>query len=216
MPTKDLPLVIVVDDDKEIRNSVTALLSSVDIEAIAYESPAALLSAELPDRPGCLILDVRMPGGSGLDLQRRLAGERGVAKPVIFMTGHGDIPMSVQAMKAGAIDFLIKPVREQCLLDAVTMGIERDRSQRGAAQLCDEYLQRFARLTAREREVIRHVAMGLLNKQTAHLLGISEVTVKLHRGNVMNKMGLNSVGELVRVWEIIVPHLDAGEDQDAA
>lgn len=215
MPTEDLPLVIVVDDDKEIRNSVTALLASVDIDAIAYDSPAALMAADIPDRPGCLVLDVRMPGGSGLDLQRRIASERGVAKPIIFMTGHGDIPMSVQAMKAGAIDFLIKPVREQCLLDAVTVGIERDRNQRRAAKLCDEYLMRFGRLTAREREVIRHVALGLLNKQVAHLLGISEVTVKLHRGNVMNKMGLNSVGELVRVWELIAPYVDAAEEQDA-
>lgn len=207
MNSADAPLVLIVDDDQQIRFALAELLASVGIEAMTFESPREMQTADVPDRPGCLILDVRMPGGSGLELQRQMVGSRRGNKPIIFLTGHGDVPMSVQAMKAGAIDFLMKPVRDQTLLDAVAAGIERDRSERKDAQICDGLLERFSTLTPREREVMYYVAMGRLNKQIAHIMGISEVTVKLHRGNVMDKMDLNSVGELIRAWEVISPHL---------
>jgi len=152
-------------------------------------------------RPGCLILDVRMPGSSGLDIQQQLA--RGPnPKPVIFLTGHGDIPMTVQAMKAGAIDFLTKPVRDQTLLDAIAAGIARDAAQRADAEVTRRHAERVATLTPRELEVLEKVAHGRLNKQIAFDLGISEVTVKLHRSNAMRKMGLGSIAELIRVWSI--------------
>lgn len=210
MQIAEAPLITIVDDDAAIRDAVGDLLASVGIEAVSYGSTHEVMAAAQPDRPGCLILDVRMPGGSGLDLQRQLGSARG-GKPIIFLTAHGDIPMSVQAMKAGAVDFLTKPFRDQTLLDAVEAGIDRDREQRRAAHLRNLHLDRFATLTPREREVMQHVAMGRLNKQIAYDLGISEVTVKLHRGNVMGKMKLASVGELIRTWEIIAPHLPAVE-----
>jgi FixJ family two-component response regulator len=147
-------------------------------------------------------LDVRMPGASGLDLQQQLAA-KGNLKPIIFLTGHGDIPMTVQAMKAGAIDFLTKPVRDQTLLDAVTVAIERDIEQRADARRAKQHLDRFATLTLRERQVLREVTRGRLNKQIAFDLGIKEITVKLHRGNVMRKMQAASVGELIRAWETL-------------
>lgn len=215
----DAPLITIVDDDAGIRDAISDLLASVGIEAVSYGSTREAIAAPPIDRPGCFILDVRMPGGSGLDFQRQIGDERGGGKPIIFLTAHGDIPMSVQAMKAGAIDFLTKPFRDQTLLDAVEAGIERDRQQRRAAQICDTYLERFAMLTPREREVMRYVAMGQLNKQIAYALGISEVTVKLHRGNVMGKMQLTSIGELIRTWEIIAPYLpvtDNGEPAERA
>ena len=196
------PLVLVVDDDPDVRTSIEELMLSVGIDAVGFASTRDLLGAEFPARPGCLVLDVRMPGASGLDLQQHLAAS-GNAKPIVFLTGHGDIPMSVQAMKAGAVDFLTKPVRDQSLLDAVTTGIERDVSQRADAQRVREQAERYATLTARERQVLERVARGRLNKQIAYELGISEVTVKLHRGNVMRKMEAGTVGGLIRAWDVL-------------
>jgi FixJ family two-component response regulator len=196
----DRPVVLVVDDDEEIRDALRELFESVGLDAICFASTRQLLEKELPQRPGCLVLDIRMPGSSGLDLQQHLAS-RGESKPIIFLTGHGDIQMTVQAMKAGAVDFLTKPVRDQTLLDAVTAGIQRDIAQRTQARLVKQHVERFVTLTPRERQVLREVAHGRLNKQIAFELGISIVTVKLHRGNVMNKMQAASVGELVRTWE---------------
>ena len=196
------PLVLIVDDDEEIRFALEELLQSVGIDACCFGSTQELLHADLPDRPGCLILDVRMPGASGLDLQQHLAAN-GNTRPIIFLTGHGDIAMTVQAMKAGAADFLTKPVRDQTLLDAVTAAIEKDISLRTAARHIKQHVDRYAKLTPREREVLREVAKGRLNKQIAFDLGISEVTVKLHRGSVTKKMQATSVGQLIRIWELL-------------
>lgn len=196
------PLVLIVDDDERIRTALQELLLSVGIDSACFASTRELLDSDMPDRPGCLILDVRMPGSSGLDLQNRLATS-GDAKPIIFLTGHGDIPMSVRAMKAGAIDFLTKPVRDQTLLDAVAAGIAQDTAQRAAAGVVKQHAARLATLTPREHQVFREVAHGRLNKQIAFTLGISEITVKLHRGNVMRKMEAASVGDLVRAWEAL-------------
>jgi FixJ family two-component response regulator len=198
----DRPLVILVDDDDDFRQALHELMLSVELDAIGFASTRDLLKAELPDRPGCFVCDVRMPGVSGLDLQHQLA-QSGDIKPIIFLTAHGDIPMSVQAMKAGAVDFLTKPVRDQTLLDAVAAAIERDVAQRAEARLVKRHVERFAMLTPRERQVLRDVALGRLNKQIAFDLGISEVTVKLHRGNAMRKMQASSVGDLVRAWEAL-------------
>ena len=200
--TTDRPLVLIVDDDEDIRFALRELLLSIGLDACCYGSTQELLQADLPERPGCLILDVRMPGASGLDLQQHLA-VNGNARPIIFLTGHGDIAMSVQAIKAGAVDFLTKPVRDQTLLDAVAAAIEKDISQRKAARLVKEHIDRYAKLTPREREVLREVAKGRLNKQIAFDLGISEVTVKLHRGSVTKKLQATSVGQLIRIWELL-------------
>ncbi|MGE0004436.1 MAG: response regulator transcription factor [Parvibaculaceae bacterium] len=202
----DRPLVLVVDDDAEVRSSIRELMISVGIDVGCYASPRELLASELPDRPGCMVLDVRMPGASGLDLQNQLAS-RGNPKPVIFLTGHGDIPMTVQAMKAGAVDFLTKPFRDQSLLDAVSAGIERDIVRRREVRTVEQHVGRYMTLTPREREVLREVARGRLNKQIAFDLGISEITVKLHRGNVMRKMEAGSVGQLIRAWEFLPPEI---------
>ncbi|MGK6355729.1 response regulator transcription factor [Sphingomonas sp. DT-207] len=199
---QDRPLVVIVDDDAAVRTSIEELMLSVGIDAAGFGSTRELLEAKLPERPGCMVLDVRMPGSSGLDLQQHLAAA-GNAKPIIFLTGHGDIPMSVQAMKAGAIDFLTKPVRDQSLLDAVTLGIERDLAQRVGAQVTKLQVDRYGTLSPRERQVLRQVAQGRLNKQIAFDLGISEVTVKLHRSSVMRKMAANTVGELIRAWDLL-------------
>jgi FixJ family two-component response regulator len=198
----DRPLVLVVDDDAAVRESIQELVQSVGLEAACFGSAKELLESAFDERPGCLILDVRLPGLSGLDFQRKLVSS-GNIKPIVFLTGHGDIPMSVEAMKAGAVDFLTKPVRDQSLLDAVRTGIERDTARRAAASLAQQHVQRYETLTARERQVLREVARGRLNKQIAFDLGISEVTVKLHRGNVMRKMNANSVGDLIRAWEML-------------
>jgi FixJ family two-component response regulator len=202
MAANDAPLVLIVDDDEEIRFALRELLLSVGIDACSFGSTQELLRAELPDRPGCLILDVRLPGASGLDLQQHLAA-KGNTRPIIFLTGHGDIAMTVQAMKAGAVDFLTKPVRDQTLLDAVGAAIDKDISQRAAARLAKQYVDRYAKLTPREREVLREVVKGRLNKQIAFELGISEVTVKLHRGNVSRKLQATSIGQLIRIWELL-------------
>lgn len=203
---EEAPLVLIVDDDFEVRTAIGELMESVGIESASYGSTRELLETPLPDRAGCLVLDVRMPGASGLDLQQQLAGA-GITKPIVFLTGHGDIPMSVQAMKAGAVDFLTKPVRDQTLLDAVVAGIELDREQRARARVIRQHVERFATLTARETQVMREVARGRLNKQIAYDLGITEITVKLHRSNVMKKMQAASVGELIRAWEKLPVHL---------
>jgi FixJ family two-component response regulator len=199
---EDRPLVVIVDDDAAVRTSIEELMLSVGIDAAGFGSTRELLEAKLPERPGCMVLDVRMPGSSGLDLQQHLAAA-GNPKPIVFLTGHGDIPMSVQAMKAGAIDFLTKPVRDQSLLDAVTLGIERDLAQRASAQVTKLQADRYGTLSPRERQVLRQVAQGRLNKQIAFNLGISEVTVKLHRSSVMRKMVANTVGELIRAWDLL-------------
>jgi FixJ family two-component response regulator len=198
----DAPLVAIIDDDVEVRTALAELMLSVGIDAAEFASTREWFASDLADRPGCLVLDVRMPGHGGLDLQHHLA-RAGDARPIIFLTGHGDIPMSVQAMKAGAVDFLTKPVRDQTLLDAVTIGIERDAEQRAAAATIRQHLELLATLTPRERQVLREVARGRLNKQIAFDLGISQITVKLHRSNVMRKMRATSVGELIRAWEML-------------
>jgi FixJ family two-component response regulator len=196
------PLVLIVDDDERVRLSIQELVESVGLEAACFGSTKELLDSALHERPGCLILDVRLPGLSGLDFQQRL-NSSGKTKPIIFLTGHADVPMTVQAMKAGAVDFLTKPFRDQSLLDAIKIGIERDVTQRAEESVVRQNLERFDSLTARERQVFREVANGRLNKQIAFDLGISEVTVKLHRGNVMRKMEAISVGNLIRAWETL-------------
>jgi FixJ family two-component response regulator len=199
---EERPLVLIVDDDERIRTALQELLLSVGIDSACFASTRELLDTDVPDRPGCLILDVRMPGASGLDFQNHLA-MNGDSKPIIFLTGHGDIDMTVRAMKAGAIDFLTKPVRDQTLLDAVAAGIARDTAQRAAAGVIKRHTTRLATLTPRERQVFREVAHGRVNKQIAFNLGISEITVKLHRSNVMRKMEAASVGDLIRAWEAL-------------
>ncbi|MCB4768612.1 response regulator transcription factor [Ancylobacter sp. Lp-2] len=196
------PLVLVVDDDEGIRHGLSDILDSVGLEAMAFSSTTELLEAQLPDRPGCLVLDVRLPGASGLDLQTKL-NAMGNRMPIIFMTGYGDIPMSVRAMKAGATDFLTKPFRDQEMLDAVTVAIERDTARRAEKAATVGIVELSAALTPREVEVMRLVVAGLLNKQIAHELGVSEITVKIHRGNVMRKMKATSVADLVRKAELI-------------
>lgn len=196
------PLVIIVDDDEAVREGLYELILSAGFQPAAFASTKELLEADVIDRPGCLILDVRMPGSSGLDLQHHLT-RNGNPKPIIFLTGHGDIPMTVQAMKAGAIDFLTKPVRDQTLLDAVIAAIAADARRRAEAEVVERNVKRLETLTPREREVLHEVARGRLNKQIAYDLGISEVTVKLHRGNVMRKMQAASIGELIRMWETL-------------
>lgn len=196
------PLVLIVDDDQAVRGALQDLMESVGLEAASFASARELLETEIPDRSGCLVVDVRMPGSSGLDLQQYLAAN-GNPKPIVFLTGHGDIPMTVQAMKAGAVDFLTKPVRDQTLLDAVTTGIERDVAQRLEAQVIRRHVENHAKLTPRERQVLRAVAHGRLNKQIAYELGISVVTVKLHRSSVMRKMEVRTIGDLIRAWEML-------------
>jgi FixJ family two-component response regulator len=196
------PLVLIVDDDEAVRSALQELMLSVGLDAAGFASARELLDCKLPDRSGCMVLDVRLPGTSGLDLQQQLASH-GKNKPIVFLTGHGDIPMSVRAMKAGAIDFLTKPVRDQTLLDAVAAGIERDVAQRAKARVARQHVDHYGTLTPRERQVLRAVALGRFNKQIAYDLGISEVTVKLHRSNVMKKMHATSVGELIRAWEAL-------------
>jgi FixJ family two-component response regulator len=196
------PLVLIVDDDASMREALAELILSAGFQPVGFASTRELLEADILDSPGCLILDVRMPGASGLDLQQQLA-RSGKEKPIIFLTGHGDIPMSVQAMKAGAVDFLTKPVRDQTLLDAVIAGMAMDAARRAEAAIVKRNVDRLATLTPREREVLQQVARGRLNKQIAYDLGISEVTVKLHRSNAMRKMETASIGDLVRAWETL-------------
>jgi FixJ family two-component response regulator len=194
------PFVIVVDDDSMVRDVIISLLETVDIDVVAFGSGREMLEADLPDRPGCFVLDVRMPGLSGLDIQQILLSQ-GNSRPVVFLTGHGDIAMSVQAMKLGAVDFLTKPFRHQTLLDAVARATERDRERRAADCIANHHAALVATLTPRERQVLQGVVVGRLNKQIAHELGISEITVKLHRASMMRKLRVSSIGDLVRLWE---------------
>jgi RNA polymerase sigma factor (sigma-70 family) len=194
--TEGRTVVYVVDDDSATRSALSSLLRSVDLDVVTFESANDFLAADIPDLPGCLVLDVRLPGLSGLELQRRLT-EIEVDLPIIFITGHGDVPMAVRAMKAGAVELLTKPFRDQELLEAVREALDRDRvSHREKAEKI-ELRERFESLTPREREVMQLVTGGRLNKQIAGQLGISEVTVKIHRGNVMKKMQAESVAALV-------------------
>lgn len=192
--------VFVIDDDASVREAIDSLIRSVGINVRTFASAQEFMTSKRPDAPACLVLDVRMPGLSGLDLQRELANA-GIRIPVIFITGHGDIPMSVRAMKAGAVEFLTKPFRDQDLLDAISQAIERDRAERVQFAEVVELQRRFEELTPREREVMEQVVAGLLNKQIANRLNISEVTVKLHRHQVMEKMKAQSLAELVRMAE---------------
>jgi FixJ family two-component response regulator len=195
-------VVFVVDDDASVREAVKSLITSVGLRAETFASTQEFLSARRPEAPACLVLDVRLPDASGLELQRELA-EAGVQLPIIFITGYGDIPMSVRAMKAGAVEFLTKPFRGQELLDAVQEAIARDRAGWKERVRIAEIRARYDSLTAREKEVMALVAAGLLNKQIAAELGASELTIKTHRGRVMQKMQADSVAELVRMFEAL-------------
>ncbi|MBB3313446.1 FixJ family two-component response regulator [Rhizobium sp. BK196] len=200
--TSSTPLVIIVDDDEGMRESVGEILRSVGIGSVGFGSTAEMLASTLPDQSGCLILDVRLPGLSGLELQAKLAAA-GSRRPIIFMSGYGDVPMTVRAMKAGALDFLQKPFRDQDLIDAVTAAIEKDHEQRSRSSAAMEIAKLAATLTPRETQVMDAVVRGLLNKQIAHEMQLSEITVKIHRGNVMRKMKAASVADLVRKAELV-------------
>jgi RNA polymerase sigma factor (sigma-70 family) len=190
--------VFVIDDDASVRDAVEDLLRSVGLEVESFGSTQEFLQRKRPDVPGCIVLDVRLPGASGLEFQNALA-RLGIHLPIIFISGHGDIPMSVQAIKSGAVEFLTKPLHEQKLLDAVQAGIQRDRARRQDANLVGELQERFDSLTAREREVMALVVIGTPNKQIAAQLGLSEMTVKVHRSQVMRKMRAKTLIDLVRM-----------------
>jgi FixJ family two-component response regulator len=190
--------VLVIDDDPDLRASIGRLLRSLDLDARLFASVSDFLNSDLPDGPACLVLDVRLPGQSGLDFQRELAGANRQV-PIIFITGHGDIPMSVQAMKGGAIEFLTKPFRDQELLDAIQLGLSRDRSRLENEKALAALRERFASLSPREREIVIQVAQGRLSKQIAGEIGIAEATVKVHRSRAMRKMNARSLPELGRM-----------------
>jgi FixJ family two-component response regulator len=195
-------IVFIVDDDASMRQALARLFRSVDLEVEAFGSTADMLRHEFPDAPSCLVLDVRLPGLSGLDFQAELT-KAGIKIPIIFMTGHGDVPMSVKAMKAGAVDFLTKPFRDQDMLDAVGLAIENDRKRRSGESAMTDVRARFETLTAREREIMGLVTTGLMNKQVAAEVGLSLITVKIHRGHIMKKMHARSLAELVRMADAL-------------
>jgi FixJ family two-component response regulator len=199
------PIVFVIDDDASMRRALTNLFQSVGLRVEVFGSAPEMLQSKLPDVAGCLVLDIRLPGLSGLDFQSELA-KANIHIPIIFMTGHGDIPMTVRAMKGGAVDFLTKPFRDQDMLDAVVMAIERDRKRREAEKIVANLQALFETLTPREREVLAFVASGLMNKQIAAEIGLAEITVKIHRGHIMKKMGARSLADLVRKAETLGIH----------
>jgi FixJ family two-component response regulator len=205
-------IVFVVDDDLSIREAIKSLISLTGVRVETFGTAQEFLRTERPDLPGCMVLDVELPGLSGLDLQRELAAH-GIKLPIIFITGYGDIPMSVRAMKAGATEFLTKPFSDQDLLDAIQQALERDRAARRHSKEIAEVRRRFDALTSREREVMSLVVAGWLNKQIGFELKISEITVKIHRGRVMSKMGAESLAELVRMTERL--EIPKAKDQSA-
>ena len=200
--SEEQAIVFVIDDDESLSEALKNLFGMVGLRAETFAGPAEFLKRKLPDVPACIVLDVRLPGISGLELQTELAtGD--IKIPIIFMTGHGDIPMTVKAMKAGAFEFLPKPFRDQDMLDAVQLALKRDRARREAEQADAQVRKNFESLSSREREVMALVAAGLMNKQIAFQLGVAEVTVKLHRGSLMRKMDARSVAELARMAEVL-------------
>ena len=199
---EEQPIVIVIDDDDLVREAVCDLLRSIGLPTKPFASVPEFLESKLPDGPSCLVLDVRLPGLSGLDFQSEL-NKSNIQIPIVFMTGHGDIPMTVRAMKGGAVDFLSKPFRDQEMLDAVQTAIENDRKRRQGASINLKLRSAFDSLTSREQEIMGFVTAGLMNKQIANEIGVSEVTVKFHRGNLMRKMGAKSIAELVRMAEAL-------------
>ena len=196
------PLVFIVEDDESVRRALSNLFQSVGLRVEIFGSASEMLQGKLPDVASCLVLDVRLPGLSGLDFQAELA-KANIHIPIIFMTGHGDIPMSVRAMKGGAVDFLTKPFRDQDMLDAVAVAIERDRKRRETDKIVANLRTYFDTLTPREREILALVSSGLMNKQIAAELGLAEITVKIHRGHVMKKMGAKSLADLLRKAEAL-------------